>query len=358
MNEDPDDLLELAFHLRRHVRTSDPEVLEVGRRKHQHLAGAVVPEIIVALLVLRGLRPVEEVLLLALGLLGEEVIGQPYRQEALFVQLLDNGVVFRIILESSAGVDGTGDAQPVQLAHEMTGRIDLIIEGKLRSLGKGRVENVGVRFRQQQARRIAIGVSHDLAARRFRRILRIANRTKGGAVQYGPIIEVQQEDRRVGRDGIEFVDRRQPLLRELVFGESADHPHPLRRRRDGDLPLQHVHRVGQRAHPVPAELHVEVEPAADDVKVIVDQPRQDAAPFQIDDLGRRPGQLHDLAVVADRGEDAILDGDRACGRVGTVERGEEATVEDSIGSVHDAFSATLVVSLASSACRPGSMPNM
>ncbi len=57
----------------------------------------------------------------------------------------------------------------------------------------------------------------------------------------------------------------------------------------------------ERAHAVPAELHVEVQTTADDVQVVVDQPRQDAAPFQIDDLGRRSGQLHDLAVApADR----------------------------------------------------------
>ena len=64
----------------------------------------------------------------------------------------------------------------------------------------------------------------------------------------------------------ELVDGREALLGELMRGESANHPNPLRRRGDGDLTLQHRHRVAKRAHPVPAQFHVEVEPAADDYR--------------------------------------------------------------------------------------------
>jgi hypothetical protein len=58
-----------------------------------------------------------------------------------------------------------------------------------------------------------------------------------------------------------------PLLKIFAIGgvASANHPNPLRRRGDGDLTLQHRHRVAKRAHPVPSQLHVEVEAAADDV---------------------------------------------------------------------------------------------
>jgi hypothetical protein len=41
---------------------------------------------------------------------------------------------------------------------------------------------------------------------------------------------MQQEDRRIGRDRVQLVDRRQALLGELVLGEAADDAHPLRRR--------------------------------------------------------------------------------------------------------------------------------
>ena len=105
---------------------------------------------------------------------------------------------------------------------------------------------------------------------------------------------MQQEHRRVRRDGVEFVDRRQALFGELMLGEAADHAHPLRRRRDRDLPLQHGHGVGERAHAVPAQLHVEVEAAADDVEMVVDQAGQHAPALEIDDLGRRPGERHDI----------------------------------------------------------------
>ena len=57
--EDAHHLLQLAFHFRRHVGARLAEILEIGRREDQHLAAAVVAVVIVALLVFRGLRPVE-----------------------------------------------------------------------------------------------------------------------------------------------------------------------------------------------------------------------------------------------------------------------------------------------------------
>jgi hypothetical protein len=71
-----------------------------------------------------------------------------------------------------------------------------------------------------------------------------------------------------------------------VLGEAANDPHPLRRRRDRHLTLEHVHGVGQRAHAVPTQLHIEVQPAADDVQMVVDQSRQDTATSEVDHLGR------------------------------------------------------------------------
>ena len=94
--------------------------------------------------------------------------------------------------------------------------------------------------------------------------------------------------------------RRQALLLELMRGEAADHAHPLRWRGDRDLPFQHGHRVGEAAHPVPAQLHVEIEPAADDVQVVIDQSRQNAAPFEIDDSRFAARQRHDVSLMADR----------------------------------------------------------
>ena len=57
--------------LRRQVRAWLTKVLEVSGGVNQHFAGTVVAEIIVPLLVFRCPRPVQEVVLLALRLLGE-----------------------------------------------------------------------------------------------------------------------------------------------------------------------------------------------------------------------------------------------------------------------------------------------
>lgn len=107
---------------------------------------------------------------------------------------------------------------------------------------------------------------------------------------------MQQEDRRVGRDGIDLLDRRQALFGELVFGEATDDAHPLRGGCDGHLPLEHVHGVGQRTDAVPAQLHVEVETAPHNVSMVVDQTRQYTFALEINDLCIRSGECHDVAV--------------------------------------------------------------
>ena len=180
-----------------------------------------------------------------LRLLREEIVGEADSELALFGQLLDDGVVVGIVLEAAAGIDGACDAEPVQLPHEMACRVDLVVERQFRPLGQRRIEDAGVGLGEQQAGRIAIGIADDLAARRVRRVLGVADGTERRAVEHGAVVEMQQEHRRVWCNGIQLVDGRQSLLGELMLGEATDDAHPLRRRRDGDLPLQHAHGVGQ-----------------------------------------------------------------------------------------------------------------
>ena len=276
----------------------------------QHLARAVVAEVVVALLVFDRLRPVQEVLLLFLRLLGEEIVGKANRHLVLVGELLDDRVVVRIVLEAAARIDHAGDAEPVQFPHEVAGRVDLVVERKLRPLGERRIENARIRLREQHARRVAVGIAGDFAARRVRRVPGVADGAQGCAVQQRPVVEMQQEDRGIGCDRIDLVDRRQALFGELVFGETADDAHPLRRGRDRHLALQHVHRIGERPNAVPAEFHVVVQAAAHDVGVVVDQARQDALALEVDDLRVGSSQRHDLAVGSDFQEQAVLDGDR------------------------------------------------
>ncbi len=133
-------------------------------------------------------------------------------------------------------------------------------------------------------------------------------------------------------DRVDIVDRRKPLFSELLFGEAADDAHPLRRRRDRDLTLQHIHRIGKRAHPVPAQLHVVVQAATNDVGVVVIETRQHALAFEVDDLGVGSGKRDDLPVLSDRQELAVLDGDSRRVRIRTVERCQQTVVEDEVGA--------------------------
>nr|GFD01675.1 hypothetical protein [Tanacetum cinerariifolium] len=106
---------------------------------------------------------------------------------------------------------------------------------------------------QEQACGVAIGIAGDLPSWRLRRIPGVANGTQGSTIEQSPVIEMQQEYRRIGRDRVDFVEGRQPLLNELMFGEAADHANPLWRWCDGHLTLEHVHGVSQRTHTVPAQ---------------------------------------------------------------------------------------------------------
>ena len=163
------------------------------------------------------------------------------------------------------------------------------------------------------------------------RVLGVADGAQRRAVQHRPVVEMQQKDRRIGRDRVELLDRRQALFGELVLGEAADHAHPLRRRRDGDLALQHGHGVGKAAHAVPAQLHVEVQPAADDVQVVIDQAGQNAPALQIDDLGRGPAScMTSWSRPTAEKMPSLIATAFAVG-LRAVERGEQAVRQDEIG---------------------------
>src|SRR4029077_27396 len=85
---------------------------------------------------------------------------------------------------------------------------------------------------------------------------------------------------------------------------------------------EHGHRVGEAGPPVPAQLHIEIEPAADDVKVVVDEAGQCALALEVDNACRRGGKRRHFFIAPDGREDAIRDRDRAGGRVRAVQRGK------------------------------------
>src|SRR6185295_11893608 len=117
---------------------------------------------------------------------------------------------------------------------------------------------------------------------------------------------------------IQFIDSWETLLHELMLGEASNYAHPLRRWCDSHLLPQHRQGVSKRTDTIPAKLHIEVKPAPDDVKMIVDQSRQNASSLEVDNFGGFVGSRHNVFVVANSDEFPILNGQRRCRGVGTI----------------------------------------
>ena len=330
LGQQADDRLQIALHAGRHVRPGLAEILEVGGGIDQHLARAIVAIAVIALARRHLLHPTGEIGQFFLGLLGEEIIADADGQLIVLMQLLDDLIIVGIILEAAARVDHAGDAQRIDVAHEVAGRIELIVLRQLWPLGQGRIEDGRIGLGQQQAGRVAGRVADDLAARRIGRVLGIAHDAQRGGVEQRAIIEVQDEDRRVGRDGIQFGDGRQALFRELMFGEAAYHAHPLRSRGTGDLAFKHIHRLGQRRHAIPAQFHVEIQAAANDVHMAIDQAGDQAMAPGIDHRCVRRGGAH-LRLAANGQELAVADRDRLRHWIFAVQRRHLGIDDDRVG---------------------------
>jgi len=112
----------------------------------------------------------------------------------------------------------------------------------------------------------------------------------------------------------------------LVFGEAADHSHPLRRRCDGHLPIQHRHRVGKTAHAVPPQFHIVVQAAAYDVKMVVNEPRQGTTAPKVNGSGPCTGKRQYFFTLPDCREFAVLDSNSTRCWIRTVERREQPSM--------------------------------
>ena len=182
--------LQLIFHALRQIRPRLQEIFKIRRRKHQHLAGAVGAIEIGSLPRLQHIGPALEVLQLLLRSLGKQVVGDAHGHLIFCVQLLDNFVIFRVVLETAPGVDGAGQPQSVQLAHKLTGGVHLQIQRQLRPFGQGGVEDHGVWFGNQHPGRVAVAIADDLSAHRIRRLFGIPHGFQRRAVQQRAIVEM------------------------------------------------------------------------------------------------------------------------------------------------------------------------
>ncbi len=142
--------------------------------------------------------PAFEILQLLLRSLSKQVVGDAHGHLIFRVQLFDNFVIFRIVLEAAAGVDGAGQPQSVQLAHKLTGGVHLQIQRQLRPLGQRSVKDHGVRFGDQHPGRVAVAIADDLAARQIRRLFGISHGFQRCTVQQRAIVEMEHKHRRIG----------------------------------------------------------------------------------------------------------------------------------------------------------------
>ena len=316
--EQLDNGFELAFHPRREVRSRLEEVLEIRRRPSDVLAGAVHAQHRRAGARLGHGDPALIVGEFVARLLGEEVVGDPHGELIGVMQPLDDVVVVRIVLTAPARVDHAGDAEPVHLAHVMSCRVDLAFEWQLRPLRQRRIEDERRRLRDQHAGRLAVRILLDQAARGVGCVLGDAEGLERCAVEERTGIEMEEEDRRFGRRRVYLVEGRHAPLGELELRPAADNPHPLRRRRAVGLALEHAERIGERRHILPAQLHIVVEPAADEMCVAIVEAGNDAPATEIDDVRAVIRESHDLFVGANRLDQPIANGDRLGLRLGAV----------------------------------------
>jgi hypothetical protein len=122
-----------------------------------------------------------------------------------------------------------GGTRSIELAHEVARGIELVVEGQRWPPGKCRVEDSGIGLRQQQAGGATYAVADDFAGRRIRRVFGVTDRSQRRSIQERTVVKMKQENRRIRRDGVQLSDGEQAFLGELMLGETAGHPHPLRR---------------------------------------------------------------------------------------------------------------------------------
>ncbi|MNH00983.1 hypothetical protein D3C79_601920 [compost metagenome] len=323
--------LQFFFHGLRQVRARLEEVLEVGGREHQHFARAIVAQEVGTAVQLDAGGPLLEVVQFFLGLLGEQVVGDAHGQLVVVGQLLDHRVVIGEILVATAGINGAGQAQAVELTHELASGVDLILQRQLRPLGQRGVEDHRVRAGDQHAGRVTELIALDLATWRVRGALVVADGLERSAVEQCAVIQVQQEYRGVRRGLVDFFQGGHAFFGELEFVPATDYPHPLRGWRARGLVLEHAQGISHRRHPFPAQFEVVVQATADQVQVRVIEARDHRALLEVDDL--RGGALvgHGLGVAAHGDEAAVLDGDGGRGGLFAVNGVQFAVEQNQVG---------------------------
>lgn len=286
---------------------------------------------IVALVEL-GLREPSAVILdLAARTLRHQRVADAQRQRLVGGELGDRLIVLRIVLPAAARIDQARDAEPVELAHHVTRGDDLIFRRQLGHPREHAQQADQAGGGDHEPGGIAGDVARDQPAHRIGGVAAEAERAQPRFVDEGAIIQMHDETGHVARRRVDLVERRQPLFLELVWRPTADHLHPVRRRRAARLLLQHLQRKRERRDPVPADLLRIGQPAADEMRMCIIEAGDERAFLRIDDAGR--GAAHPLDLAARTNADNGVAGNRDRLGVGQlrVERDDLCVFDDGVG---------------------------
>jgi len=324
-----DDLFQILLEVGRQVGPGFQEIFEICRRVNQHFSRAVAPIEIVALTRRRQFHATQEILFLLLWFLRENIVGHAHGHFSPLVQFFDDRIVVRVDLRAAARVHQAGEAKSVELAHEMAGRVHLLFRWQLGLLADGSVKNPGIGAGDEESGGVAVSVTLDFTRRRIGRVFGVAAGPQRGLVQHSAAIQVQDEDRRFGGDGVNLLEGRHATLGELELAPAANDSDPLAGRCPLCLLFEHAQGVCEGRNAVPSQLQIVAEAAADDVHVRIVQARNKAASFQVNDPGLGPARVGFRVVHAD--DATAFDGDIVCLRVFRIEGGDASVVENQIG---------------------------
>src|SRR5258708_20069683 len=92
------------------------------RRENEHFGRTIEPEDIISLIRVHDLRPADEVFKLTARLLREKVVGDAQGHLAALMELLDDFVIFGIVLVSPSSVTYARHSQAAQAPPQTPGR--------------------------------------------------------------------------------------------------------------------------------------------------------------------------------------------------------------------------------------------
>ena len=200
------------------------------------------------------------------------------------MQFFDDRIVVRVDLRAAARVHQAGEAKAVELAHEMAGRVHLLFRRQLGLLADGSVKNSGIGAGDEESGGVAVSVALDFTRRWIGSVFGVAAGPQRGFVQHTAAIQVQDEDRRFGGDGVDFIKRGHTPFGELELAPTADDADPLAGRCPLRLLFEHAQSVREGRNTVPAKLEVVAKAAADDMHVGIVQSGNHPATLQINHL--------------------------------------------------------------------------